>query len=238
LEPRRVAERFTADVREALGERLRGVVLYGSAARGEWLEALSDINVLVLVDDISGASLAALSPIVRRYVPERVRPIVVEQRAWASAADVFGIELAEMQDWHVLLAGEDPLMGLLVQRPALRLQAERELRGKLLQLHAGLLVTETPAQLGGLLLASVPALATYFRTALRLAGRAVSASTERTLTEGCALVGADPAGLLALLQARHQGKPLELQLQDPLVEQVNTAAERLTAYIDNIGREH
>jgi hypothetical protein len=163
---------------------------------------------------------------------------VVEQRAWASAADVFGIELAEMQDWHVLLAGGDPLTGLLVQRPALRLQAERELRGKLLQLHAGLLVTETPVQLGGLLLASVPALATYFRTALRLAGRAVSASTERTLTEGCALVGADPAGLLALLQTRHQGKPLELQLQDPLVEQVNTAAERLTAYIDNIGREH
>ena len=237
MDARQVAGRFAADVKAALGDRLRSIVLYGSAVRNEWLEAGSDINVLVLLDDISGASLAALSPVVRRFAGERVRPIVVEEREWARAADVFGIELAEMQDWHALLAGTDPLMGLLVQRPALRLQAERELRGKLLQLQAAMLLAESPAQLGSLLLGSLPALATYFRAALRLAGHPVSADTERTLREGCDLVGADPVGLLAVLQARRGGKGLELKLQDPLVDQFNTAAEQLTGYIDNFGRE-
>lgn len=237
MDAREVATKFAAEVSGALGDRLSSVVLYGSASRGEWLGSASDINVLVLVDDIGGASLAALSPVVRKFAKERVRPIVVERREWQRASDVFGIELAEMQDWHALLAGEDPLMGLLVQKPALRLQAERELRGKLLQLHLGMLLAESPAQLGALLLGALPALTTYFRTALRLAEQPVSPETERTLREGCALVGADPAGVLAVLQARRSGKPLELRLQDPLVDQFNTAAEQLAAYIDNYGRE-
>lgn len=237
MDARQIAGQFATDAKAALGDRLQSIVLYGSAVRAEWLADRSDINVLVLVDDISGGTLAALAPVVRRYVRDRVRPILVEQREWARAADVFGIELADMQDWHALLAGEDPLMGQLVPRAPLRLQAERELRGKLLQLNLGLLLAESPAQLGSLLMAALPALATYFRAALRLAGQPVAGSTERTLREGCALVGADPAGLLAVMGSRQTRKPLELKLQDPVVDQCIAAAERLTAYIDNFGRE-
>lgn len=237
MDARQIATRFAADAKGALGDRLRSVVLYGSAVRGEWLAATSDVNVLVLLDDVSGASLAALAPVVRRYRSDGVRPVVVEQQEWPRAADVFGIELADMQDWHVLLAGTDALADLQVPQPALRLQAERELRGKLLQLNLGMLLAEQPVQLGALLRAALPALATYFRTALRLAGRTVSGDTGRTLEEGCALVGADPAGLIAVLQARQGGKPLELDLRDPLVDQFIAAAEQLTAYIDNFGRE-
>jgi len=223
-------------MKSALTDRLLSVVLYGSVARGEWLEKVSDINVLVLLDDISGASLAALSPVARRYTAQRVRPVLVERREWARATDVFGIELAEMQDWHDLLAGEEPLMGLLAMPPALRLQAERELRGKLLQLHLGMAVAESPAQLGALLTAALPSLATYYRTALRLAQRPVSPDTERTLREGCELAGSDPAGLLRVLQARRARASLDLKLQDPLVDQFNTAAEQLAAFIDTHGR--
>jgi len=236
LDARDTADRFAGEVKSALGDGLRTALLYGSAVRGEWLSALSDINVLVLVADINGASLTSLSPVVKRFAKERVRPIVVEQREWQRATDVFGIELTEMQEWHVLLAGRDPLLGVMVQPTTLRLQAERELRGKLLQLDLGMLLAETPAQLGGLLMAALPALGTYFRTALRLAARPVSADSKHTFQIGCELVDADPAGLLSVLRARRSGKPLELKLQDAVLDQYITAAERLTAYIDNFGR--
>lgn len=236
MDARQVARQFTTDVRSALEDRLESVVLYGSVARGEYVDGLSDVNVLVLLDDISATSLAALSPVVRRYAAQHVHPIVVEQREWGRATDVFGIELTEMQDWHELLFGPDPLMGLLVPPSILRLQAERELRGKLLQLHLGMLVADSPERLGALLTAAVPSLTTYFRTALRLARHDINRESERTIREGCTLVGADPAGLLRALQARRTRTPLAVALQDPLIDQFNTAAEQLAVYIDNVGR--
>lgn len=236
MDPREVARQFAAELRPALGDRLASAVLHGSVARGEWVESVSDVNVLVLVDDISGASLGALSPVVRKFASKQVHPIIVEQREWRRASDVFGIELVEMQDWHELLAGTDPLMGLLVAPANLRLQAERELRGKLLQLHLAMLLAETPERLGALLGSALPSLSTYFRTALRLAGRDPARETERTLRDGCALVGAAPDGLLRVLAARRGRQPLTVNLQDPLVDAYNTAAEGLANYIDNVGR--
>lgn len=236
MDPRQVARQFAAGVKEALGERLEGMVLYGSVVRGEYVEGVSDINVLVLLDDISGRSLASLAPVVRQYASQRLHPIVVEQREWRRATDVFGIELTEMQDWHELLHGADPLIGLLVSPATLRLQAERELRGKLLQLHLGMLMAESPDRLGALLAAALPSLVTYFRTALRLAHGTIARESDRTLREGCTLVGADPAGLLRVLEARRGRGPLAIGLQDPLIDQYNTAAEQLAVHIDNVGR--
>lgn len=236
MDGREVARQFSNAVRGVLEDRLESVVLYGSVVRGEFIDGVSDINVMVLLDDISGRSLSALAPVVRTYRKKRVHPIVVEQREWGRAADVFAIELMEMQEWHDLLHGPDPLIGLLVQPSLLRLQAERELRGKLLQLHLGMLGAESPTQLGALLLTAAPSMVTYFRAALRLAQRDVNRESERTLREGCALVGADPTGMLRVLEARRSGKPLHVSLQDPLIDQFNTAAEQLAQYIDNVGR--
>ena len=236
MDGREVARQFSTAVRGALDERLDSVVLYGSVARGEYIDGVSDVNVMVLVDDIGARSLAALAPVVRAYRKKRVHPNVVERGEWARAVDVFAIEVTEMQEWHDLLHGSDPLMGLLVQPALLRLQAERELRGKLLQLHLGMLGADSPAQLGSLLVGAMPSMVTYFRSALRLAQRDVRRESDRTLTEGCELVGADPAGLLRVLEARRSGKALHAGLEDPLIDQFNTAAERLAEHIDNVGR--
>ena len=235
MDPREVAREFAAELRPALGERPASVVLHGSVVRGEWVEGVSDINVLVLVDDISGASLAAIAPVVRSYASRRVHPIIIEQSEWRSASDVFGIELVEMQDWHELLAGPDPLMGLLVSPANLRIQAERELRGKLLQLHLGMVMAETPEKLGALLAAALPSLTTFFRTALRLARRDVTRESERTIRDGCALVGTSPEAILRVQGARRGRQPLAVSLADPLVDAYNSAAERLAVYIDNAG---
>lgn len=236
MNPREVAQQFAGELRHALGEQLSSVVLHGSAVRGEWVEGVSDVNVLVLVDDIRAASLAALAPIVRKHVAKRIHPIIAERAEWQRASDVFAIELVEMQDWHELLAGTDPLMGLLVAPANLRLQAERELRGKLLQLHLGMLVAESSDRLGALLMSALPSLATYFRTALRLGGADVARETDRALRDGGALVGAPVDALLRVNGARRGRKALALNLEDALLDEFNTSAEKLAVYIDNAGR--
>ncbi|MEO5511133.1 MAG: hypothetical protein ABIS27_10945 [Longimicrobiales bacterium] len=236
MEPRQVAAEFAAEMQRTLGNALHGAMLYGSAARGEWLESASDINVLVLIDDINGASLAKASPVVRKYAGKRVHPIVVETKEWAHAADVFSIEIADMHDAHDHLVGDLALSTIPVPLPILRLQAERELRGKLLQVYLGMLITETPDQLGKLLMNTMPSMTTYFRTALRLGRREVPRDSESVLRSAGELIGADVDPMLRLLAARRGKGDLAVSLTDPLVDSFNTATEKLVQFIDNFGR--
>src|SRR5690606_32602302 len=120
-----------------------------------------------------------------------------------------------------------------IDRAALRLQAEHELRGKILQLRTGLLAAAgAPDRIGDLLIAALPSFATYLRVALRLAGEPVPARMDQVLRAGARLVGADDGGLLAAHAARVEAGALRISLEDPIVESYHGAAERIAAYVD------
>ena len=235
---KRLGEAFAKDLGARLGERVRALALFGSAARGEWISGLSDVNVLVLVDDVDAALLARAAPQVQASWEHGVRPLVMELEEWRRAADVFAIELADMRDAHVPLAGADPLDGLAIDPLMVRLQAERELRAKLLHLHQGMLMgAGDPGRLGELLVRSLPSFTTYLRAALRLAGEPVPAGSAEVIERGCRLAGADPGAYLRVLGVRQAGGALKVGLDEALVEQFNSAAERLAAFIDAIAQE-
>ena len=230
-----VARTLTSDLIAEFGERVRSVLLFGSVARGEAVEGVSNVNVLVLLDDFDASTLRAAVPLAGRWSAQRAIPLLMEWRDWKRATDVFAIELADMHDAHQLLHGDDPIVSHAVDMRALRLQAERELRGKILQLRMGLLSSAAdPASIGQVLVGALPSLATYLRAALRLSGLAVPARMQDVLESGAQLVGADAAGLLAAHEARRTNKPLRMKLDDPRVEKYHSAAERTVAFVDSI----
>jgi predicted nucleotidyltransferase len=236
-EPRDLAETFVRELRSALAERLQSATLFGSAARGEWLEGISDVNVLVLLDRIDPAVLERASPPARSALARGVTPLLMEVDEWRRAADVFTIELADMKEASVPLFGDDPASVLPVQPQMLRLQAERELRAKLLHLHGAMLVAADDARrLGQILLHALPSVTAYLRAALRLAGKPVPNSSRAVIETASALIGVDPAAFLRVLEARTSGGELELRLTDPLVDGFNRGAAQLSAYIDAFGR--
>jgi predicted nucleotidyltransferase len=235
-DPRAVAQKFLDELKGVLGSRLHGATLFGSSAREEWIEGLSDVNVLVLMDNIHAGALAEAGPAARKAVSDGVRPLMMELDEWTRATDVFPIEVADMKDAHEVLLGRDPTRSVAIDPAALRLQAEREMRAKLIHLHAGMLVSaDDRPRLGELLVRALPSFTTYLRAVLRLAGHQVPRGSVDVITKGCALVGTDPEAFLTVLQARQSGGKLELSLQDPVADQFNTAAERLAAFTDAFG---
>jgi predicted nucleotidyltransferase len=233
-DPQRAAEEVTAALRAAFGTQLRSVLLYGSTARGEHIEGLSDINLLVLLSSIEPAGLAAAAPTCRVELERhRAIPLLMNSAEWARAADAFAIELADMQDAHVVMAGEDPVVQLSLDMRAVRLQAEREIRGRLVRLHTAMLMMgDDAAQLGALLTAALPAFATYLRASLRLAGRPVPAAMPDVLSAGAELVGADVAPLLRVHEARVTGAELTAAVDEAIVRGFDAAAVRTAAWID------
>src|ERR1043166_3863175 len=112
------------------------IVLYGSAARGEYRPGVSDINLLLVADTLTPAVLRSLSGVLDELRRERQPPpLLIERNEWARAVDVFPIEVTDMQLAREVLRGTDPVAGLRVDPADLRHALEQELRGKLLRLR-------------------------------------------------------------------------------------------------------
>lgn len=236
-DPRTMAEQLVTELKTTLGERLQAASLFGSAARGEWVDGVSDINVLVLLDDIDAPILGRAAPVVNRWAAKNVRPLLMEVDEWRRASDVFTIELADMKDASKPLHGDDPAATAVVQPSILRLQAERELRAKLLHLHAGMVMSaDDGKRLGQLFVRALPSFTTYMRTALRLAKRPVPPGSRAVIEDACTLIAADPAAFVQVHDARTARSTLSVSLDQPLADDYNTAAEKLAAYIDTFGR--
>lgn len=234
---RTAAERYTSELAEKVGDRLRSVVLHGSVARGEAVAGVSDVNLLVLLDSVDPALLRELAPGARKWLDkQRALPLVLTWDEWSASSDVFAIEASDMLDDHVVLHGDDPLAAATVEARHLRLQAERELRAKLIHLREGTLVAaDRPEELGRLLIAALPSVATYLRAALRLAGEEVEgAATPSVLSRGTALVGMDDDRLLELWELRGRKKTPRVEVDDPRVAAVHDVLEHTVEYVDTL----
>lgn len=236
---RETAASFADEVKELAGDRLRSVMLFGSAARGEFVRGVSDVNVLVLADRVDAPLLATLAPVVREW-RERMHapPLLMDESGWARASDVFAIEIADMQDARTVLFGADPVADARVETAALRLQAERELRIKTLQLHQGMLAAAgEPEELGRLLVTALPALVTYLRVVLRLAQRAVPATMADVVRAAGDVVGASPEALLRTLEARNAAAAPEVSIDAPLLAGYEQFARRTLDHVDRFEQE-
>ena len=87
-------DQLVAHLRAALGDALRAVVLYGSAASGEHHEKHSDVNVLVVVDRLGSAELGpAMSDVTRGWRDAgNPAPLLLTVREWQGSADIFPMD--------------------------------------------------------------------------------------------------------------------------------------------------
>jgi predicted nucleotidyltransferase len=201
----RVVSPFLAAADAALGAGY-SALLYGSAARGDYLVGRSNVNLLLVLDDASPTRLRAMAPAFAAWRKAASEPPLLISRAeWARASDVFPIEITDMRAGYRVLRGADPLAAARVDRADLRQALERELRGKLLRLRQGYAAAAGDEKaLGELAAASAGTILVLLRTLLTLVGRPVPAAPTALASEAAALVGAAPAGLLGPVERRGQ----------------------------------
>jgi predicted nucleotidyltransferase len=230
------AEKFARRLAETYGDSLRTVVLYGSAARGDYREGTSDLNLLVVLRELDDAALRRGSALAREWVSEKnPPPLLFSEAEWRASADVFPIEYTDIRDANVLLFGDDPFAGLEIGWEHLRLQCEHELKGKKIQLRERYMIAaESPEELGRLLLQSFPTFLTLFRTALRLAGDGVPREPGAVLDALAARVGFDPEPVRAILQARGGATNLLPSADDPIVTGYLSAVSRTAEWLDGM----
>ena len=230
------AEEFARKLTEVYGDELVSVVLYGSAARGDYREGVSDLNILVLLDAMDPAVIRRGTELARGWAAEgNPPPLMLSEGEWRASADVFPIEYGDMRDAHVVLLGEDPFDGLVVDWEHLRLQCEHELKSKQIQLREQyLLLASDSAGLGSLLTQSFPTFLTLFRAGLRLAGAEVPRDPLLAIEAVAASAAFDPTAFRDVLNARTAGGPFTPAPEDPVVTGYLTSVARTTAWLDRL----
>lgn len=231
------AERLAAELDRTYGSDLVSVVLYGSAARGEYVEGMSDLNVLVLLRDVAPATLRRASAIAREWVGEgNPPPLVMGIEEWRRSADVFPIELSDIRDAHRTLHGLDPFEGIRIDPADLRLQCEHEMKGKYIQLRERYLFSAgEPEELGMVLRKSLSTFLVLFRAVLRLTGEDGVREPEAVIRRTAERAGFDPAPLLEILRARRDAGEWRPDADSPVVTGYLESVGRVVEYVDRLG---
>ena len=204
--PEDVFESFRDDMKQVFGDDLQGIILYGSGARGEYTAGRSDLNFLVLLDDAGIHDLDRAFGIVSRWRKRNVAiPLFMTRDMILQSLDCYPVEFLNMQLHYVPVYGEDVLKGIAFDRGNLRLQLERELKGKLLHLRTGFLETEGKDKaIGRLIAISLTAFLSLFTALLYLKGMAAPRDRRKLIQEAAAVAGLDGGVFEKCLEIREK----------------------------------
>jgi hypothetical protein len=225
---------LVTQLRAAYGSHLSSVVLYGSAAAGEHIPKQSDYNVLVLLDHIEPATLAAASAVARAWGDAgNPPPMTMTLGEWQRSSDVFPMEYADILDRHRVLHGAAPFDGISVSNENLRLQLEQQVLGKLLQLRQGALLAgmDGKRQLE-LIVASLSTMMVLFRAVLRLHGEKPAADNVAVSERVAALAGLDATPFVQAVRHVRGEVKLSSGAAGPVLAGYLSGIERLDAYLD------
>lgn len=233
-----IPEQLTERMKSICGSNLKAVILYGSAVAGDHAGRRSDYNVLVVLDRLGVTELNALSSVTRRWVNAgNPAPRLFTPQGLAGSVDLFPLEIADLQENHKVLFGQDLVKDFPLHQKNLRLQLEHELNGKLIQLRQHYLLAQgNPRQVTELLIRSLSTFLVLFRGALRLYQPKVPAQKMEALRE-LAKRMALPTRAFESIEQLKKGKQVPGLDSGKLFTEYLQAIETVVNAVDKLGRD-
>jgi len=119
-------DRLTQQLPALLGENLYSCVLYGSAVRGHVVDKVSDINILIVLNESTPDAHIAIADCLEGTI--YVDPFIIARRGMERSFNVFAIKFRSIKRNYQVLAGADPIKDFTVSDERVRFLAEQALR--------------------------------------------------------------------------------------------------------------
>jgi hypothetical protein len=219
--------RLVQRLREAGGENLLGVAVYGAQTRSRPVSGAAEVNVLIVLRDATLPALVAIAPVLTSAQRQsQVSSLVTTPEELHTEAGLFPARLLEMRLTHRLLHGNVHLDRLEIAPPGLRLAALQELRNLENRLRHRIVNHGTdPDLLWAGLAQSLPRLMAILETVLHAGGGEVPPERAEVLRLAGEALGIEPARM-------EQLGVLRLTARRPNDEAVR---DEVTAYLALLG---
>jgi predicted nucleotidyltransferase len=201
---RKLAE-LVGRLKEAAHANLEAVILYGSAARGEFVEGHSDLNVLCVMGSLAAEELKRIAPVVIWWTRDHKEPapLFFTEKELRESADVFAIELLDMQKENRVLYGKNVVAGIDVPTNLHRVQVEHELRTALLKLRQHFVLSGGDAkELSNAMAKSISSVKTLLRHALLAFGEEAPKDAKTIFSRVEEITGGEAAAFEAAMAQR------------------------------------
>ncbi|HAB14829.1 MAG TPA: nucleotidyltransferase domain-containing protein [Verrucomicrobiota bacterium] len=163
-------------LRETLGENLYSCCIYGSVVRGEAIEGVSDINLLIILNQSSREAHEAIAQVINRQ-PE-IDPFILAKRGFERSVRAFAPKFASIQRHYRVLFGADPLANFRVDPPLEKFLCEQALRNLRLRLVYSFVTRPRHKAYDRFVVRSLPSVFIQLAEVLRLHGVAIPTEFE------------------------------------------------------------
>lgn len=184
---------------------LESMILYGSATRGDFKEGHSDLNVLCVLRSLAARELTRVAPVVHWWTKDQHEPapLFFTAEELRASADVFSIELLDMQQSRRVLYGADVVENIPVPMNLHRVQVEHDLRTLLLKLRQHFLLNgQKEGDLRDAAAKSSSSALALLRHTLLVFGEKPAAAAGEVFARVAALTGANAEAFSAAFKLR------------------------------------
>ncbi len=239
-DPKEIFTEITEDYNMIFGDDLISIIEYGSATGKDYRPGKSDINFMLVLSEEGIERLDRAFDIIKKWQKRNVAiPLFLTESYVGTSLDVFPIEYLNFQGNYVLVFGKDILKDLAFDREFIRLQCEREIKGKLLILREAFLETSGKGKaLKGLIGQSISSFVAIFEALLYLKGQDLP-NTKREIIKATAAEFDMDAGVFEkLLDIKDEKvKPGDMEVMG-LFKDYLREVRKLAKQVDTLGGQH
>ena len=234
--PETILKEYSQEMQTIYGDNLVSVVLYGSSVSDEYDPKKSDLNFLIVLKDSSITELKKAKKAIEKWQKKKVAvPLVLDQEYIKSSLDTFPIEFLNMVRQYHMVYGEDILFSLKFEKEDIRLQCERELKGKSLRLRQSYLeAKKLRRDLGLVIHDSLTAFVAIFKALLYLKGKEIPADRAGVVAATCEDFGLNAETFEKLMQVRKGELKLKDEEMESLFEDYARQIRSLSDKVDKI----
>ncbi len=238
-EPEEIFPGIIDDYTQLFGDDLVSIILYGSAASSDYIPGKSDINFLIMLSEKGIDYLDQTFDLVARWKKRNVAtPLFLTEAYVSTSLDVFPIEYLNFQNSYKLVYGKDILKDLSFDRGFLRMQCEREVKGKLLLLREAFLESRGKGKdLQQLIAQSLGAFIAIFNGLLHLKGEELPRHKRDVIKNVCQAFDMDNDLFAKLLDVKEK----RVKLSGPEITNLFKAylkqVQKLWKVVDTLDKE-